>query len=182
MRQLMLFLAALLFASASCTQVKVNNSVSVGVIDVEPSPDTVADSSVSDAPSEVVEVSDGAVEEDLEVAPDTLNSDGASDGPICVPACEEVECGDDGCGGVCGTCAGEAVCVAGACCAPQCENMACGDDSCGGLCGLCAETDTCEDGVCVSGQVCEPDCVEIYCGEDGCSGSCGECLLLDGQC
>ncbi|MBX3189453.1 MAG: PQQ-dependent sugar dehydrogenase [Labilithrix sp.] len=41
----------------------------------------------------------------------------------CVPACAGKQCGDDGCGGVCGTCAGGAACVAGAC-APACVGYA----------------------------------------------------------
>jgi hypothetical protein len=54
------------------------------------------------------------------------------------PACAGKECGDDGCGGMCGTCSGQAICVAGLCqCQPICEGKQCGDDGCGGDCGAC---------------------------------------------
>ena len=47
------------------------------------------------------------------------------------------ECGDDGCGGSCGTCPGAApICDAGLCtpdvCTADCLGKACGDDGCGG--------------------------------------------------
>jgi hypothetical protein len=173
----MLFLAALLFASAACTQVKVTSSVAV--IDAQPSVDTAADASANDVTSDTAEVADGTLEDVTGPVQDTTSPDTASDTPICVPTCDDVECGDDGCGGVCGECEEGTVCASGSCCAPQCENKACGDDTCGGVCGTCAQTDTCQEGACVSGQVCEPNCVDIYCGDDGCSGSCGECLQLD---
>ncbi len=62
--------------------------------------------------------------------------------PPCDPVCTGKQCGDDGCGGSCGTCAaGESCnadgqCVAG--CAPSCEGKVCGSDGCGGSCGDCA--------------------------------------------
>jgi hypothetical protein len=43
---------------------------------------------------------------------------GGSDGGVCVPQCDGVVCGDDGCNGVCGTCESTQTCtVAGQCCA-----------------------------------------------------------------
>ena len=70
----------------------------------------------------------------------------------CVPACTNLECGDDGCGGVCGTCAAGETCTDGLCvgaCQPQCAGKECGDDGCGGTCGTCADGDTCVAGACV---------------------------------
>src|SRR5690606_19917118 len=69
----------------------------------------------------------------------------------CTPSCEGLECGDDGCGGSCGTCEDGLFCRAdGRCrpgCQPDCSGKSCGDDGCGGSCG------TCEDGLfCVAGQ------------------------------
>lgn len=68
----------------------------------------------------------------------------------CTPDCSGLECGDNGCGGSCGTCGGGDVCVGGTCsCTPDCSGLACGDDGCGGSCGTCGGGDTCAGGVCV---------------------------------
>ncbi len=53
-------------------------------------------------------------------------------------------CGDDGCGGSCGTCAGGESCNAGGtcgtACVASCAGKACGtDDGCGGRCGACTD-------------------------------------------
>jgi hypothetical protein len=60
-----------------------------------------------------------------------------------MPACDDKDCGDDGCGGSCGTCTGADACVDGKCTAPHCQRMCyqkeCGDDGCGGSCGTCAD-------------------------------------------
>ncbi|MFT7622096.1 MAG: hypothetical protein ACI9WU_001263, partial [Myxococcota bacterium] len=69
----------------------------------------------------------------------------------CVPECTGLECGDDGCGGSCGTCdAGPlAACDAGTCeCTPDCNGKNCGPDGCGGICGTCAPGNNCDTGVC----------------------------------
>ena len=58
----------------------------------------------------------------------------------CSRSCASRNCGDDSCGGVCGTCTGQDTCVDGTCttpCTPNCNNRVCGDDSCGGTCGSC---------------------------------------------
>ncbi len=55
--------------------------------------------------------------------------------------CKGKQCGDDGCGGTCGTCEAGTTCNAdGACvaCTPSCAGKTCGDDGCGGSCGACA--------------------------------------------
>jgi sulfatase modifying factor 1 len=69
----------------------------------------------------------------------------------CVPRCDGLACGDDGCGGVCGTCEGAATCQAGACvCVPDCSGKFCADDGCGQACFdcpggfACGETDRCD--------------------------------------
>ncbi|MBM4372523.1 MAG: hypothetical protein FJ098_12760 [Deltaproteobacteria bacterium] len=93
----------------------------------------------------------------------------------CVPQCEGKECGDDGCGGSCGTCPAVApVCDQGTCaleCHPACDGKECGPDGCGGSCGPCPG------GVCLEepGLCCQPDCEGKECGPDGCGGSCGSC-------
>ena len=96
-------------------------------------------------------------------------------GNCCDPTdtCVGKECGNDGCGGVCGICpADNHSCDAGACvCQPECDGKACGDDGCGGSCGSCDDDEACVDGQCV----CAPECAGKDCGDDGCGGSCGEC-------
>ena len=93
----------------------------------------------------------------------------------CKADCVGKQCGDDGCGGVCGGCAPGLFCDDGMCtidCTPNCDGKQCGDDGCGGFCGGCADGLGCLDGVCA----CIPDCRFMECGADGCGGSCGTCL------
>ena len=92
----------------------------------------------------------------------------------CAPDCDGKQCGPNGCGGVCGSCAPGTLCEEDQCvaCEPQCDGLACGDDQCGGTCGECDPFDTCEAGQCI---VCEPNCDGLVCGSDGCGGTCGEC-------
>jgi len=104
----------------------------------------------------------------------------------CTPQCAGKDCGDDGCGGSCGTCTGTDVCDAGGVCqcVPECTGKSCGDDGCGGSCGDCAVNETCDAG----GQCqCVPECTGKTCGDDGCGGSCGDCAVNEacdagGQC
>ena len=96
--------------------------------------------------------------------------------PICAPVCEGMECGDDGCGGQCGSCIEDDLCVAGLCqppCDPTCGMAECGDDGCGGSCGDCDGQTYCQEGLCVPS--CDPQCDGRECGDDGCNGSCGDC-------
>jgi len=93
-------------------------------------------------------------------------------GVICIPECDEKECGeDDLCGGFCqGPCPGDnEFCSGGHC---FCAGLTCGD-------ACCAPGDTCEDGVCTQ-------CIPASCGDlaadcgfldDGCGASvyCGVC-------
>ena len=98
--------------------------------------------------------------------------DGSGPGEVdCTPDCEGKECGDDGCGGACGECAGGIACSEGVCCTPDCDGKTCGDDGCGATCGECGEEQACLDGACQ----CLPDCEGKACGPDGCEGTCGEC-------
>ena len=80
----------------------------------------------------------------------------------CEPQCGGKQCGSDGCGDLCGTCAANQACNAdGQCvalCEKQCLNKECGDDGCGGLCGNCGFSATCSsDGLCVPGGDPEDD-------------------------
>jgi len=82
----------------------------------------------------------------------------------CVPMCADDPdaCGDDGCGGSCGTCPAGSVC----------GGLFCVADPCLGV--TCPPGQSCEDGVCLGGG-CEPSCGLATCGDDGCGGSCGTC-------
>ena len=114
----------------------------------------------------------------------------------CTPSCGGKNCGDDGCGGSCGTCPGGQTCSSGVCTGG-------GGDACGGV----TEKGTCEGNTlkyCAGGQLktfdcttyskvcgydasfdwydcvedttsCTPDCSGKSCGDDGCGGSCGSC-------
>jgi hypothetical protein len=89
--------------------------------------------------------SDSVADAGLDSAPDEVGLD------ICQPECTDKECGDDGCGGVCGTCTGaQEECVDGHCvCQPECADKECGDDGCQGSCGECPD-DPCF-AVCIAG-------------------------------
>jgi len=73
----------------------------------------------------------------------------------CAPACAGKQCGSDGCGGTCGTCASGKVCDATsqciAACTPACAGKQCGGDGCGGTCGTCGAGTSCNaSGQCIS--------------------------------
>jgi hypothetical protein len=120
------------------------------------------------------------------VCPDPVCTDDP-DCMTCTPSCTGKACGDNGCGGLCGSCAFGESCDSGTCtkiCVPDCTGKQCGPDGCGGSCGTC-------DGTCsASGQcmgTCVPSCTGKVCGSDGCSGSCGSCgdgleCQVDGTC
>jgi hypothetical protein len=61
----------------------------------------------------------------------------------CIPLCDGNRCGDDSCGGVCGTCEEGEECNSNdnRCypenCTPLCSERECGEDGCGGSCGVC---------------------------------------------
>ena len=108
----------------------------------------------------------------------------------CVPDCLNKNCGDDGCGGSCGSCGQDEICNnIGSCeevCTAQCNGKVCGDDGCGGTCGSCDQGQSCNDlGQCQ--DECAPACIDKECGDDGCGGNCGKCgqeatCNADGQC
>jgi len=77
----------------------------------------------------------------------------------CTPQCEGKLCGDNGCGGTCGSCPKEfncntdGQCVSNAC-VPQCDGRVCGFDGCDGTCGECEEEQSCNpQGACVDNAV-----------------------------
>jgi hypothetical protein len=60
--------------------------------------------------------------------------------PIDTCSCVNKNCGDDGCGGSCGTCSDGVTCNNGVCCNKNCSGKNCGDDGCGGSCGTCTDS------------------------------------------
>ncbi|NOZ87938.1 MAG: LamG domain-containing protein [Deltaproteobacteria bacterium] len=115
-----------------------------------------------------------------------------AEGECCAPDCSGKECGNDGCGGSCGTCKGDdAECINGICeCEPDCEGKECGDDGCGNSCGACGSDLTCsraglcaEPGSCLgscggqapSGCMCDDKCMERG---DCCPDRCDHCQDL----
>ena len=106
--------------------------------------------------------------------------------PVCTPNCAGRNCGDDGCGGSCGTCTDPILntCepTAGRCidpqCVPDCLGATCGDDGCGGSCGTCPAGDVCFEGA----RSCAPQgwaCDPFLIGDGLCDCGCG---LLDPDC
>lgn len=81
----------------------------------------------------------------------------------CASQCAGKACGPNGCGGTCGTCAGNQQCQNGQCvatCTPACGGSVCGADGCGGACGSCGSGESCENGACVPlNGSCSPACV-----------------------
>jgi hypothetical protein len=148
-------------------------------------------------------------EPDVSIADDTSGQIDAA--PVCVPSCAGRECGDDGCGGSCGSCpiaapkCGDDGKCTFADCVPDCEGKECGYEwNCGTWCGACPEAaPNCgPTGLCQV-EECVPDCKSTKyadqldvkdanftknndCGDDGCSGLCGTCqadqLCVLGHC
>jgi hypothetical protein len=67
----------------------------------------------------------------------------------CAATCYNKQCGTDGCGGSCGTCDEDALCLDGKCCHPG---------ECGPVCGACPEGHDCADGACLEKPVCCTEC------------------------
>ena len=108
---------------------------------------------------------------------DFVDGGGKDAADVCVPQCEGKACGDDGCGGECGSCPENTYCEEGAC---ACEYVFCeNEDMAPWLC--CSEGQ-----VCGAHGCCTPDCETKECGEDGCGGKCGECApggtCIAGEC
>ena len=126
-----------------------------------------------------IEVSGELESGDVTEGSDAALPDGAEN-DVCVPDCEGKECGNDGCGGNCGTCPAVApICGDnGKCaveCIPDCTDKECGDDGCGGgPCGECPEVAPyCVEFKCA--MECDQQCDGKECGDDGCGGDCGPC-------
>ena len=125
---------------------------------------------------------------------DTTSAFDADPDGGCTPDCQRRICGDDGCGGTCGSCNAGQSCVNGMCqagCVPESDATMCARlhkncdtvtamDNCGTVrtanCGVCTPPQSCGG----SGQpnVCggpAGNCTGRVCGSDGAGGSCGAC-------
>jgi hypothetical protein len=122
------------------------------------------------------------------------NGSALNGGTTCTPNCSGKVCGDNGCGGSCGTCASGTTCNSSGVCTSSggCAHAICstgtkltsGCNAC--VTAICAEDSYCcntkWDSICV-GEVssvcnqscCTPTCSGKVCGDDGCGGSCGTC-------
>lgn len=71
----------------------------------------------------------------------------------CISDCDGKECGDDGCGSICGECEEGLFCTgAGKCsdeCFGSCAGKECGDDGCSESCGECKTGQHCSEGQCL---------------------------------
>jgi hypothetical protein len=110
--------------------------------------DGVADDGYDLGPPCVAGLGKCAVSGFLVCAPDGKSA--TCDAEPVAPDCGGKQCGDDGCGGICGDCpAWNYSCVNGTCvCNPHCPGKECGDDLCGGVCGVCQLEEACNDGIC----------------------------------
>lgn len=109
----------------------------------------------------------------------------------CIPDCQGFQCGDDGCGGSCGNCPKDKVCMYGFCldkfsCSDGKMNGTESDVDCGGICGACALGKDCnfdydcQSGLCKAGTCTNPaNCTNGK--QDGtetdedCGGNCPPC-------
>jgi hypothetical protein len=114
---------------------------------------------------------------------DTATGLDSKDTVECIPDCEGKTCGDDGCGGSCGSLPPGVICT-GDPWGADCTGKECGPDGMGGYCGNrnaatngCPEGEECDNGECH--VPCVPDCTAWQCGDDGCGGSCGTCPCED---
>ena len=147
-----------------------------------PGSDVVGDVVTGDGNSEVSPSDVPGVDTDIPAPKDTTDIvkplDTADTQDACIPDCDGKDCGDDGCGGSCGTCEAGLTCNASGQCVEEdvcdpvanCVGKNCGDDGCGGICGVCGCGEQCESGLC-DFIACEGK----DCGPDGCGGSCGTC-------
>lgn len=104
---------------------------------------------------------------DLYVTDGTPCAGGVCKGGVCtcVPNCKGGVCGDDGCGGSCGSCPGGLSCVNGAClgCEASCPTVCLPDGTCCPADGFCPKSDTTLSGKQTFGLVYIPPGVTVTC-------------------
>ena len=114
---------------------------------------------------------------------------GVMDAGTCTPSCGGRECGDDGCGGACGSCASGLSCgtdgtcaCAGTACGGACVDLSSDPDHCGACDTVCGATEVCSSSACSDActaglMACDRACVNtatdnLNCG--GCGNACGD--------
>lgn len=94
-----------------------------------------------------------------------LNNGCAACTNTCTPDCTNAVCGDDGCGGSCGTCQLGFLCnkarTACEACIPDCAGKTCGPDGCGAVCGTCGSNELCISNSCVTGSSTSGSCADL---------------------
>ena len=142
---LLLLLAVSFACESSSDRLGSGNTQDAAAADAPPAPDATA---VTDAAADASTVE---------------NDSGLADASTtCTPSCWLRECGDDGCGGSCGTCLEGATCTfeSGVCDCPAstCEGRTCGVSSCGRVCGLCDGFQACVNNTCQDSVMCTARC------------------------
>ena len=103
----------------------------------------------------------------------------------CTPTCRRKQCGSDGCGGSCGSCAAGQVCGSGTCCTPEAPEV-----TCAGRCGTVTNGRTCGqrivctcpgDQVCLSNGSCATVCLGLNQQNDCPVGSNCHCLYPNSE-
>ncbi|MGB0590093.1 MAG: hypothetical protein ACPGU1_10480 [Myxococcota bacterium] len=140
------------------------------VLSSGPSDDAAENNDGTPTEGDAILTDDSAVEGDSVTPADTATGpDEDATGP-CVPNCEERVCGDDGCGGSCGSCVDsddpcqDSVCDEGVCNSVPVEGS-CDDDN------LCTVDDICTEGVCSGTAMdCDDDneCTVNWCNQGHC--------------
>jgi hypothetical protein len=94
--------------------------------------------------------------------------------PECTPNCVDRACGNDGCGGSCGTCGADQICHGGACCTPESRSATCGG-RCGTRTNNCGQPVACA--TCAAGQECisNGSCAKVCTTNPDCAGTCNGC-------
>ena len=97
----------------------------------------------------------------------------------CTPNCADRTCGSDGCGGECGQCAGNQVCLGGSCCTPDPLAATC-FHRCGTATNNCGQATLCPP--CSGGRQCLSNgTCAIACGTSAeCTATCGCTPSVDG--
>jgi len=128
---------------------------------------------------EVGEEADVSGQGDVPSFTDEVNGDHTP----CPVQCDGKECGDNGCGGSCGSCQPGVTCVNFKCeVDEECADKECGPDGKGGYCGNgdaatlgCGAGFECNVVTSLCEKVEGPNCEGKQCGPDGAGGTCGTC-------
>ncbi len=170
-------------SDVEATDIEITDIEITDLMDDESSPDDLAD----DLPGEVAQEVVDDVQSDLVPVCDCGCGEECVDGSCNFTACDGRQCGDDGCGGSCGSCPEGMVCNQG-----WCElEITCGNGTCDPLedcqtcpcdCGPCCGNGTCQPLLNEDCQSCPQDCGPC-CGDAVCEPTHGEdCTVCPQDC